>query len=33
MAILYTERLIMRPLQVDDLDDVFDYSSTILKGH
>ncbi len=28
MAILYTERLIMRPLQIDDLDDIFNYSCT-----
>ena len=28
MSILYTERLLMRPLQISDLDDVFNYSCT-----
>lgn len=28
MAILYTERLIIRPFQVDDMEDVFNYSCT-----
>lgn len=28
MAILYTEKLIIRPLQINDLDDVFNYSCT-----
>lgn len=28
MVILYTERLIMRPIQISDLDDIYRYSST-----
>lgn len=28
MAILHTQRLIIRPIQIDDLDDVYEYSST-----
>lgn len=28
MAILYTERLILRPIQIDDLNDVYRYSCT-----
>jgi len=28
MAILHTQRLILRPIQIDDLDDIYEYSST-----
>jgi len=28
MAILHTERLIIRPIQLSDLDDIYEYSST-----
>ena len=28
MAILYTKRLMLRPVQIDDLDDIYNYSCT-----
>ena len=28
MTILHTQRLIIRPIQIDDLDDIYEYSST-----
>ncbi len=32
MAILHTKRLILRPVQIDDLDDIYDYSCTLNVG-